>query len=345
MSLDLRDVNVAIGLPLLIVAAALPLFVSDAYFLHSVTMIIYFAYMASAWNFVCGYVGQLSLGHSVFSGVTGYATVLLFTMTGLSPWLGMLAGGLMAALLSVAIGYPTFRLKGPYFTLTTIAFAEIVRIWLENTDTFLGIPLKGAQGLLVPPVGGDSLFAFQFDGKAPYYYIVLAMLLVMLAMTRAMERSKLGFYLKAIRGDRDGAEAIGVDPTRYCLVALAISAFMTGLGGAFYAQFFRYINPERNMGIDLSIDMAIMSIVGGQGTLLGPVLGSVILHPIAELARSWLGGKFLGLHVVIYGLALVFAVIYFPKGVIAPLSNWLRGRGTAAPRRDAATAPRQEGQP
>lgn len=324
MTFNTRDVNAVLGLPLIIVGAALPLFVSDSYHLHSATMIIYFAYMASAWNFVCGYVGQLSLGHSVFSGITGYVTVLLFTMTGLSPWFGMLAGGAVAALLSLAIGYPTFRLKGPYFTLTTIAFAEIVRIWIENTDEFLGLPLKGAQGLLVPPVGGDSFYAMQYAGKTQYYYIIFGMLLVLLAMTFVMERSRLGFYLKAIRGDRDGAEAIGVNPTRYSLLALAISAFMTGLGGAFYAQFFRYINPERNMGIDLSIDMAIMSIVGGQGTLLGPVLGALILHPIAEIARSMLGGHFLGLHLVLYGLALVFAVIYFPKGLIDPIGRWLR---------------------
>lgn len=277
MRLDIRNTNLVLGVPLLVAGLVLPLFVSDAYLLHSATMVLFFAYMASAWNFVCGYVGQLSLGHSVFSGITGYATVLLFSLTGLSPWLGMVLGGLLAALVSVAIGYPTFRLKGPYFTLTTIAFAEIVRIWLENTDDFLGLPLKGAQGLLVPHVGHDSIVALQFTGKLPYYYIVLAMLIVVVGLTALMERSKLGFYLKAIRGDRDGAEAIGVNPTRYCLVALAISTFLTGLGGAFYAQFFRYINPERNMGIDLSIDMAIMSIVGGQGTLLGPILGGAIV--------------------------------------------------------------------
>ena len=203
MTFNTRDVNAVLGLPLIIVGAALPLFVSDSYHLHSATMIIYFAYMASAWNFVCGYVGQLC-------SVTRYlrhhrlCDLFLFTMTGLSPWFGMLAGGAVAALLSLAIGYPTFRLKGPDFTLTTIAFAEIVRIWIENTDEFLGLPLKGAQGLLVPPVGGDSFYAMQYAGKTQYYYIIFGMLLVFVAMTFVMERSRLGFYLKAIRGDRDG---------------------------------------------------------------------------------------------------------------------------------------------
>ncbi|MFC7518047.1 branched-chain amino acid ABC transporter permease [Herbaspirillum sp. GCM10030257] len=312
----------ALGVPLLLLGALLPLAVKDAYTLHSLTMIIYFAYMASAWNFVCGYVGQMSLGHSVFAGIAGYVTVLLFTGVGLSPWAGMMIGGTVAALLSVLIGYPTFRLKGPYFTLTTIAFAEIVRIWLENTDDFMGIPLKGAQGLVVPP-SALGWQVFQFQGKIPYYYIALTLLVVMLLATVLLERSKLGYYLKAIRGDQSGAEALGINPTKYSLVALAFSAFMTGLGGAFYAQFFRYINPERNMGMELSLDTAIMAIVGGQGTVMGPLVGALILHPLAEFTRAYLGGRFLGLHLIIYGIVLMIAVLYFPKGVIAPFERWL----------------------
>ena len=315
--------TLVLGIPLIAIAAITPMFVSDSYTLHSLTMILYFAYMASAWNFVCGYVGQLSLGHAVFAGLAGYVTVLLFTMFGLSPWLGMLVGGAFSALLSVAIGYPTFKLKGPYFTLTTIAFAEIVRIWFENTDEFMGIPLKGAQGLVVPPseLGG---WAYQFDGKVPYYYIALAMLVLILLATVVLERSRLGYYLKAIRGDQNGAEALGVNPTRCSLIAFAVSAFMTGLGGAFYAQFFRYINPERNMGIEFSIDVALMAIVGGQGTVLGPALGALLLHPIAEFSRTYLGGTFLGLHLVIYGIILIIAVLYFPKGLISPIDRWLK---------------------
>ncbi|KAB2683241.1 branched-chain amino acid ABC transporter permease [Brucella pseudogrignonensis] len=321
-----NNINLVLGAPLLVIALILPLVFPDTYFLHSAAMILYFAYMATSWNFICGYVGQLSLGHAAFSGAAGYVSVLLFTGIGLSPWLGMVLGGIFAALISLPVGYVTFRLKGPYFTLTTIAFAEIMRIWLENTDEFLGISLKGAQGLTVPPVGGSSFWAFQFDGKAPYYYIILGMLVLAMLATAWMERSRLGFYLKAIRGDRDGAESLGINPTRFSLIALAISAFMTGLGGAFYAQFFRYINPERNMGIDLSIDMAIMSIVGGQGTILGPTLGALLLHPVAEYMRASFGGQILGLHLVIYGIVLMLAVLYFPKGIIAPLGRLLERR-------------------
>jgi len=305
-----------------VVALALPIAMPDPYFVHSCIVVLLFAYMATSWNFVCGYFGQLSIGHAMFAGVGGYATVLIFSRLGISPWLGMLVGGVLAAMLSVVVGYPTFRLKGPYFALTTIAFAEMIRIWVENTDTFLGIPLNGAAGITVPLVG-ESWVAFQFNGKTPYYYVILVMLVLALLATWRLERSKLGFYLKAIRGDRDAAEALGISPARYQLVALAISAFMTGVGGGFYAQFFRYVNADRLIGVEFSIDLALMSIIGGQGTVFGPLLGAVLLTPIAEITRGHLGGVLPGLHIVIYGIILILAVLYLPKGLIDPLRSIL----------------------
>lgn len=320
-----------ISVALLLIGLALPMVVKDEFYLHSLIMVLYFAYLASAWNLMCGYVGQISFGHSVFSGVGGYCSVLLLTGMGFSPWLGMLAGGGAAAILAVAIGFPTMRLRGPYFALTTIAVAEIVRIWVENTDTVFGIPLKGAEGLSVPLVG-TSWALFQFDSKVPYYYIILAMLVLVMLITAVMERSRLGVCLKAIRGDRDAAESLGINPTRYTLTAYAISAFMTALGGSFYAQFIRFINPERNMGVELSIDMALMAIIGGQGTVFGPLVGAAFLAPVAELARSWFGGQLPGLHLVLYGMVLILAVLYLPKGLLDPMQRLGRrifGRGKA----------------
>jgi len=309
-------------LGLLLVA---PQLLRDEYYLHVLVGILLFAYMASAWNIVSGYTGQLSLGHSALCGIGGYLSTLLFIYGGLSPWFGMLVGGLAAMAVGVLIGYPCFRLRGPYFTLTTIAFAEILRIWVENTDELFGIELRGAQGLLVP-LKGNAPLLFQFNSKLAYYYIILIMLLVVLGVTLWMERSRMGFYLKAIRADQDGAEALGINSTRYLLSAMALSSFLTALGGSFYAQYFRYINPERNMGLDLSIEVALMGIVGGQGTVLGPVLGAFLLTPAGEISRSLLGGKLMGLHLVIYGLVLVLAVLFLPKGLIHPLRQVIRGR-------------------
>ncbi len=308
---------------------AVPLVVTDEYYLHVLIATLYFAYMASAWNIVCGYTGQLSLGHSALSGIGGYISTLLLINAGLSPWIGMFAGALCATVVGAAVGWPCFRLRGPYFALTTIAFAEILRIWTENTEEILGIELRGAQGLSVP-LKGHAPALFQFDGKAPYYFIILAMLTAVMAVTWWMERSRMGFYLKAIRADQDGAEAVGVNSTRYLLSAMAVSSFLTALGGSFYAQYFRYINPERNMGLDFSIELALMGIVGGQGTIVGPILGAFLLTPAGEITRATLGGKFPGLHLVIYGMVLIAAMLFLPKGLIQPLRRLMgRTRGTS----------------
>ncbi|MDQ2139282.1 branched-chain amino acid ABC transporter permease [Alcaligenaceae bacterium A4P071] len=312
-----RRSNAWLPVLLLLLACGLP-FLVDNFMIHSLIMVLYFAYLACAWNLMCGYVGQISFGHSVFSGVGGYTSVLLLTGMGMSPWLGMLVGGVLAAILAVAIGYPTMRLRGPYFALTTIAVAEMVRIWVENTDNFFGIALKGAEGLSVPLLG-TNFALFQFESKVPYYYIILGLLVIVMGMTWLMERSRLGACLKAIRGDRDAAESLGINPTRYTLMAYAMSAFMTALGGSFYAQFVRFINPERNMGIELSIDMALMTIIGGQGTVFGPLIGALFLAPIAELTRIYLGGRFIGLHLAMYGLVLIISVLYLPKGLWHPI--------------------------
>lgn len=318
-------------LGLIVVGALVPMVVRDEYVIHSIIMVLYFGYLACSWNLLCGYVGQISFGHSVFCGVGGYVSVLLLTGLGISPWLGMLLGGVLAAVLAVIIGYPTMRLRGPYFALTTIAVAEAIRIWVENTGELFGIQIRGAEGLSVPLVG-NSWALFQFDSKVPYYYIILGMLAAVMLVTWLIERSRLGACLKAIRGDRDAAESLGINPTRYTLIAYAISAFMTALGGSYYAQFVRFINPERIFGIELSIDMALMSIIGGQGTIFGPLLGALFLSPIAELTRTYLGGQFIGLHLAIYGLVLILAVLYLPKGILHPLSvglSRLFGRGAA----------------
>ena len=321
----------------LLLLLLLPLVVEDEYYLHVLVGVLYFAYMASAWNIVCGYTGQLSLGHSALCGIGGYVSTLLFINAGLSPWIGMWIGAVCATVVGVLVGWPCFRLRGPYFALTTIAFAEILRIWTENTEEIFGLELRGAQGLMVP-LKGNAPALFQFDGKVPYYYIILAMLVAVMAVTWWMERSRMGFYLKAIRADQDAAEALGVNSTRYLLSAMAVSSFLTALGGSFYAQFFRYINPERNMGLDLSIELALMGIVGGQGTVLGPVLGAFLLTPAGEITRATLGGKFPGLHLVIYGLVLILAMLFLPKGLVDPIRRLFGRRPAVAGRGEPAAA-------
>jgi branched-chain amino acid transport system permease protein len=243
---------------------------------------------------------------------------------GITPWLGMWVGAITAALVGVIIGYPTFRLRGPYFALTTIAMAEILRIYVENTEIGpFGIQLRGAMGLLVPP-RGNSPAMFQFSGKEAYYYIALGMMCVAIAISYVINRTRLGYYLAAIRSDLDAAESLGINITKCNLVVMAISCFLTALGGTFYAQYFRYINPERGMGLSMSIEIVLVGVVGGWQTVLGPTIGSILLTPTSEIIRGELGGAYAGLHLLLYGLVLMVVILFLPKGLNAPLIGLLR---------------------
>lgn len=306
-----------------VVLSTVPLFMQDLYFLHVFILVFYFAYLGTAWSLV-GMAGQLSFGHAAFLGIGGYASTLLFVDLGVTPWLGMWVGAVTAAAVGVIIGYPTFRLRGPYFALTTIAMAEILRIYVETNEVGpFGIKLRGAMGLLLPP-RGDSPALFQFIGKEPYYYIALVMMAGAIAISYAINRTRLGYYLAAIRSDRDAAESLGINITRCNLIAMAISCFLTALGGTFYAQYFRYINPERGMGLTMSIEIVLVGVVGGWQTVLGPTIGSILLTPISEIIRAELGGTYAGLHLLLYGLVLMIVILFLPKGLNDPVIGVLR---------------------
>lgn len=293
--------------------AIVPAFLTR-YTQHLFIMIMFFAFTAVAWNIVCGFIGQLSLGHGVFLGVGGYVSTLLLVNAGLSPWVGMLAGAALAAVFGMIVGYPCFRLKGPYFTLTTIAFAEILRIFVENNEKVFGIDIKGAMGLVLPQYG-NSFAAYEFDSKLTYYYIIFGLTVVGIAITFLIKRSKLGFYLTAIKSDPDAAESLGIPLATYKMIAMLISSFMIAFGGTFYAQYFRYIGPTRIFGGDISVQIALIGLVGGQGTVFGPLFGAVLLVPISEFLAERFGGSLPGLHLFIYGVIMIFVVFYMPKGI------------------------------
>jgi branched-chain amino acid transport system permease protein len=300
-----------------------PLFLHDFYFLHIFILVFYFAYLGTAWSLV-GMAGQLSIGHAAFLGMGGYISTLLFMDLGITPWVGMWAGAITAAVVGVIIGYPTFRLRGPYFALTTIAMAEILRIYVENTEVGpFGIQLRGAMGLLVPP-RGNAPEVFQFFGKEPYYYIALGMMCVAITISYVINRTRLGFYLAAIRSDRDAAESLGINIAKFNLIVMAISCFLTALGGTFYAQYFHYINPERGMGLTMSIEIVLVGVVGGWQTVLGPTIGSILLTPTSEIIRGELGGTYAGLHLLLYGLVLMIVILFLPQGLNNPVMGGLR---------------------
>jgi branched-chain amino acid transport system permease protein len=300
---------------LFVISAAFPLLIHDQYFLHTAAMVLLYAFLAVAWNIVGGFVGQLSLGHAAYFGLGAYTSTLLVLQWHVSPWLGVIPAGLVAAAVGVSLGYPSFKVRGPYFALTTIAFAGILQIWIMSTESFLGLSIRGARGLMVPLLGNKPSM-FQFMDKALYYWVILSWLIVLVLITYRLKGSRSGYYMEAVREDEDAAAATGINVVGIKLFANGLSAFFTGIAGVFYAQLILYVDPHRIMGIELSIEIALLAIIGGRGTLWGPILGAFLLRPVSEMTQIYLGGTYLGVHLSIYGLALMLAILYMPNGVL-----------------------------
>ena len=310
----------------LAVLLALPAVLSS-YAVTIFILIFFYGFLGQAWNIVGGYAGQLSVGHAAFVGVGGYTAAMLSIEAGLTPWVGMFVGAALAALLGAIIGYLGFRfgLRGFYFVLLTVAFAEICRIAVSNIDA-----IGGALGLYITFTGDPRQFQFR-DGRV-YYYIALALMLAATATAWAIERQRFGIYLAAIRGDEAAAEALGVNALKYKMLAMVVSSFLTGLGGTFYAFYLFSLQPNTLFGIPLSVEIIIRPIVGGAGTLLGPILGSFILTPLAELSRLYLGqGGLHGAHLIAYGVLLIGVVLFLPEGAYPRLQRVLQRRSRGAP--------------
>ena len=302
------------------VLLAVPLFASTTV-LHLMVIVFFYAYLGQAWNVIGGYAGQFSFGHAAFFGIGAYTSTLLYVNMGVSPWIGLLLGGAMGLVFGMFCGFLSFRykLKGPYFALVMLAFAEMLRLVAENWDA-----VGAALGILIPPTG-DALLKFQFVSKIPYYYIMLLMMLISLAVGWMLHHSRLGYYLRAIREDEDAAEALGVNLFRYKMTAMGISAFLTATGGTFYAQYLLYIDPETTFGVSISIEILLRPIVGGAGTVFGPLLGSFVLTPLSEFSRLMFRG-YTGMHLVFYGMILVAVIIFLPRGIAGLVERWWQSR-------------------
>lgn len=311
-----------------------PLVFRSTTFIQVLILVLWYSCLTASWNLVGGFAGVLPLGHSVFAGIGAYTSTLLFIHAGLSPWIGMLAGGIIAAVVALLIGIPTFKLHGAYYALSSIAFVEVVRIITENTQQIGSLKINGVQGLLVPLKGHAPLY-FQFGNKLWYYYVIIGLLFLIVYITYRIHKSKMGYYLVAGGEDQEAAESLGINVTRYKLTALSLSAFFTALTGTFYAQLVLYVFPQGIISLNLSFEIAFIAIIGGRGTLLGPVLGALILVPIGEISRIYLSGsQFIGIHLFIYGTIIILAMLYKPSGMMRSIErgydalvNKLRGAG------------------
>ncbi len=321
--------SLTVGAALIGAAVLLPLVSQNPTHLNLAILVLMAAQLGVAWNLLGGYAGQVSLGHAAFYGIGAYASTVLLLNFGINPWLGTLLGGLLAAALSLAFGWSCFRLKGHYFAMATIAVAEIVQIVLTNWE-YAG----SAVGLTIP-MSNPGWGTMVFFGKTPYYALALGLLLLTLAATLAVEKSHIGYYLRAIKDEPDAARSIGIDIARYKQIALSLSAFFTALGGSLYAQKELYIDPGSVLGTGLSIKMALVAILGGVGTLLGPVVGAVVLTVIEEVTRVVFGGSGRGTDTIIYAALIIVIAVYYPNGVL----GWWRERRL---RRSAARAGQSE---
>jgi branched-chain amino acid transport system permease protein len=297
------------------IALVFPL-VSNAFATDIGIRVLLFAFIGVAWNLMGGYAKQLSLGHAAFFGLGAYTSTILLIRFEISPWVGMLAGGVVAMLASLPIGALCFRLRGPYFAIATIATAQVLMLLFLKFRDFAW----GAEGTTIPNLG-DAPLMMQFDGKIPYYYIALALLTIGLLITYAIERSWMGYYLVAVGEDEDAAEAVGVDALRMKRYIYLISAFLTALAGTFYVQYIYFIDPQVAFSFNVSVEAALVSIVGGIGTLWGPVLGTVLLEPTSALLQSWLGSGRGGVQLTVYSLILIAVILYRPAGLIGVLTD------------------------
>lgn len=299
-------------LVLLLIAIAIPPFMDPSgYVLRILSMVMIFAAMGQSWNIVGGLANQLSLGHAAFFGLGAYTSTLLFIRAGVSPWGGMLIGGSVAAGAMLLLSIPLFRLRGHYFALATLAFAEVLKIIATH---FAGLT-EGPTGITVP-YSEPSIINFQFESPLTYYFIMLGLLILISLIFYKLASGGIGFKLRAIRENEQAAEVSGIDTYRMKLQISMISAFTMGMCGTVYAQFTYFFDPESIFSLtDISIKVALICIIGGMASVWGPIIGACFLIPLEEIAVSTLSDVS-GLAQLVTSIILIVAIIYEPRGAI-----------------------------
>jgi branched-chain amino acid transport system permease protein len=305
------------------VAGLMPLVVRDAFFLDSLILILLWGSTAAAWNVAGGYAGQVSLGHSAFFGLGAYGAAVLGTRWGLSPWIGLLVGTLIATLTGLVIGYLSNRLRGPYFVLATIAVSQVLLLGASRWRAFT----SGSEGIPVPFRAG--FWTLGIADKRVWVWLILTLAVLVYLVQVYLERSRRGFQLAAVREDEDAALSLGV-PARWLKVAaIAVSAAITAAAGALWAQYVGFVDPFYVFSVDVSIRFALAAIIGGLGTAIGPFLGSVLVTTVETYLRSQsgrFGAQFIGIYLIVYGVALILMVRFAPQGLVGWIGDRLRRR-------------------
>lgn len=309
------------------VACVLPLLLSPTgYWIRVLTFTLLFAAMAQAWNLIGGLANQTSLGHAAFFGIGAYTSTLLLTSFGISPWIGMFAGGLLGGVAALIIAVPTMRLQGHYFALATLAFGEVMRV-IAN----VWAPLTGGPGGLSVPFNPPSVWGYSFKQLLPHAYIALAALIIVTVIFEVIRRSAMGYRLRAIKENPDAAEVIGIDTTKVKLQTAVISGVLMAMLGTLYAQVAVFFDPDTVFSAAaISIRVALIAILGGVGTAAGPILGALFIVPVEELMNDLFSSGAAGLSHLIFGVILIAVILWRPRGFITVFDSLLArfsGRG------------------
>ena len=308
------------GILVLLILVAFPLIIRSSFAMHLLSLIFFYTALTSAWN-IPVYGGKVSLGHAAFFGLGGYTAAILYVNYGVSPWLGLLASIMVACLGGLIVSLPLIRLKGPFFTLASIAFAEVCRLvaidWRSLTN--------GSVGINIP--FRPSVWNLTFQSSEPFYYISFLLAVIVTLISWKLRTSALGYHLKAAASDDEAARALGVNTNRVHFVAFMWSSGLTGLIGGLYGFYVYVIEPHTMFSLTLfSLQPALNGIIGGLGTVAGPVIGSIIMTPLGEFMRFYLGSIQQGLNFVVYGFVLIVTVIFIPGGIYSLARDWLTRR-------------------
>jgi len=300
-----------VNILLLIIIFLIPIFFRNDFYAGILFQVLLWAGLSGAWNLLGGYGGQFSLCHITFFGIGAYTSTLLEINFSISPWFGILIGASLSSIIGMFLGAICFKLKGHFFTLATLAFGQIVYIialsWKSLTN--------GSEGLLIMEKQGFSHMIFS--SKLPYVYLALIFMLLVYIISLYMEHSVLGYSLMAYRENDEAARSIGINTFKARVITSGISAFLMAVGGTIYAQYMYYIDPDSVFVIFLSVQVALIAIIGGLGQSLGPILGSFLIIPLSQLLRGWLGSSISGLYLIIYGIILIVVLLNIPKGILS----------------------------
>ena len=289
--------------------------------------VLLYMYWSSSWNIMGGYTGLFSLGNGIYIGLGAYITGCLYVYAGITPYVGILIAGVVTGLFSIIIGYPTFRLQSIFYSLATFALVSVMKIIFMNFKTIFGVNTGGPDGFKFAV--SDSPANMQFASKLPYYYIILALLVAVLAVSYWISHSRRGYYFRAISANAEAASSLGVNVLSLKIQAQLISAFFSAVGGGFYCMFINYIDPSKMFGVDLSINIMIMCVVGGANTLWGPVIGAGLLYSLNRVVTMYAPSNLNGLATLIFGVILMVCVYFLPGGLLPFLAERKEKRAMA----------------